>query len=60
VERISRGIEKAKQCSWESTVQSMQGLIKEAINKKDRRSARKIAPLGQAELEYIFQATQGS
>ena len=60
VERIARGVEKAKQCSWESTVESMEGLIKEAISKKDRRSARKIAPLGQAELEYIFQATQGS
>lgn len=59
-ERIQRGIEKAKQCSWESTVSTMQDIIKVAIGKNDRRSARKIAPLDQAELEYIFQATQGS
>ena len=59
-DRIQRGIEKAKECSWETTVSTMQNIIKEAIGKKDRRSARKIAPLAQAELEYIFQATQGS
>ena len=60
LERIQRGIEKASQCTWESTVSTMQNLIKEAIGKKDRPSARKIAPLDQAELEYVFQATQGS
>lgn len=59
-DRIQRGIEKAKQCSWDTTVATMQGLIKDAITKPDRRSSRKIAPLAQAELEYIFQATQGS
>jgi hypothetical protein len=59
-DRIQRGIDKAKQCSWETTVQQMQGLVKQAIGRKERRSARKITPLAQAELEYIFQATQGS
>ena len=59
-DRIQRGIEKAKQCSWESTVEQMQGLVKQAIGRKERRSARKITPLAQAELEYVFQATQGS
>jgi glycosyltransferase involved in cell wall biosynthesis len=59
-QRIQRGIEKAKQCSWESTVSTMQGLITDAIGRKDRRSARKIAPLAEAELEYAYQATQGS
>jgi beta-glucosidase/6-phospho-beta-glucosidase/beta-galactosidase/glycosyltransferase involved in cell wall biosynthesis len=59
-DRIQRGIDKARQCSWESTVSQMQGLINEAIGKKDRPSARKITPLADAELEYIYQATQGS
>ena len=59
-DRIRRGVEKAQQCSWESTVSQMQGLIKDAIGRKDRRSGRKIAPLAEAELEYIYQATQGS
>ena len=59
-QRIERGIERARQCSWESTVREMEGLIKEAIGRKDRRSARKIAPLAEAELEYVYQATQGS
>ena len=59
-DRIQRGIEKARQCSWESTVQTMQDLITDAIGRKDRRSARKIAPLAEAELEYVYQATQGS
>jgi beta-glucosidase/6-phospho-beta-glucosidase/beta-galactosidase len=59
-DRIRRGIEKARQCGWESTVQTMQSLIKEAIGQKDRPSARKIRPMDDAELEYVFQATQGS
>ncbi|HSU67172.1 MAG TPA: family 1 glycosylhydrolase, partial [Tepidisphaeraceae bacterium] len=59
-DRIQRGIDKAKQCSWESTVSTMQRLIKEAISPSERRSARKITPLTEAELEYVFQATQGS
>ena len=59
-ERIQRGIDKARLSSWENTVQEMQGLITEAISKKARPSSRKITPLASAELEYIYQATQGS
>ncbi len=58
--RIQRGAEKALQCSWESTVSTMQGLIKDAISKRDRRSRRKIVPLTDAELSYQFQHTPGS
>src|SRR5439155_24746846 len=59
-QRIQKRIEKAKECSWESTVDQMQNLIKEAINTPQRRSARKIEPMSAAELEYVYQATQGS
>ena len=60
LERIQRGIAKAQQSSWESTVSQMQNLIKDAIGKNDRPSATNVAPLAEAELEYVFQATQGS
>src|SRR6185503_11756749 len=59
-EQIARGVELAKQCSWESTVAKMQTLIKEAINNPQCRSKRKIEPLAEAELEYQYMATQGS
>jgi hypothetical protein len=59
-ERVQRGIELAKQCSWEVTVQRMQDLIKDAISGKQRRSAKGITPLAESELEYVFAATQGS
>jgi len=59
-DRIQRGIDKARECGWENTVDQMQKLIKQAIGRSDRRSARRITPLDQAELEYVFQATQGS
>jgi beta-glucosidase/6-phospho-beta-glucosidase/beta-galactosidase/glycosyltransferase involved in cell wall biosynthesis len=59
-ERIQRGLELARQSSWENTVLQMQNLIKEAIGKKQRRSSRKIEPLTEAELEYQYQHTQGS
>jgi hypothetical protein len=58
--RVARGVELAKQSSWESTVASMQGLIKAAISRQDRRSARRIEPLSEAEVEYVYMATQGS
>lgn len=58
--RVQRGIELAKKCSWESTVATMQDLIKEAIKRSDRRSSRNIEPLAESELEYQFMATQGS
>jgi glycosyltransferase involved in cell wall biosynthesis len=59
-DRIRRGIEKARQCSWEGTVSTMQNLIKEAIGKSDRPSKQQITPFAAAELEYQFQSTQGS
>jgi beta-glucosidase/6-phospho-beta-glucosidase/beta-galactosidase len=59
-DRVKRGIELAKKCSWEGTVAQMQQLIKEAISRKDRRSTRNIEPLDQSELEYVYMATQGS
>jgi len=59
-ERVKRGLELAKQSAWEPTVAKMQDLIKQAITKTDRRSAKKIEPLTVAELEYVYMATQGS
>jgi hypothetical protein len=59
-QRVQRGLELAKQCSWESTVQKMQDLIKQAIDKKERRSTRNIEPMTEAQLEYVYMATQGS
>jgi glycosyltransferase involved in cell wall biosynthesis len=61
-ERIARGIEKARRCSWESTVRDMQKLIRDAIKPNDRRSASKIAPVADeaAGLAYLYQPTQGS
>jgi glycosyltransferase involved in cell wall biosynthesis len=59
-ERVRRGIELAKECGWERTVAKMQDLIDEAITRKERRSARKVAPMTEAELEYQYMATQGS
>jgi hypothetical protein len=59
-QRVRKGLELANKCSWESTVQQMQDLIKQAITKDDRRSAKKIEPLTVAQLEYQYMATQGS
>ena len=60
-QRIQRGLELAKKCSWEGTVQSMQKLIKEAISSEDRRSAAKTTPpMAESELEYQYQYTPGS
>src|SRR5215210_1337384 len=59
-ERVRRGLELARKCSWEGTVQTMQNLITEAITKKDRRSGRKVEPLTESQLEYQYMATQGS
>jgi glycosyltransferase involved in cell wall biosynthesis len=61
-QRIQRGTEKAQGASWESTVSTMQKLIREAIIPKDRRSASKISPLAdeKSQLKYVYQATQGS
>jgi glycosyltransferase involved in cell wall biosynthesis len=59
-ERVKKGLELAQQCSWETTVQKMQGLISQAIGRKERRSARDIEPMTEAQLEYVYMATQGS
>jgi beta-glucosidase/6-phospho-beta-glucosidase/beta-galactosidase len=59
-QRIQRGLELARQCSWESTVHKMQDLISTAINKKERRSNKAIEPMTEAQLEYVYMATQGS
>jgi UDP-galactopyranose mutase len=59
-ERIQRGLALAQKCSWEGTVQTMQDMIKDAINRKQRRSTRNIAPMTEAQLEYQYMATQGS
>src|SRR5687768_6657695 len=58
--RVQKGLALAQQCSWESTVKTMQDLIKQAINKKERRSNRNIEPMTEAQLEYVYMATQGS
>ena len=59
-DRITRGIELAKRSSWESTVETMQGLIRQAIDAPGRRSAKRIEPLSESELEYAYVATRGS
>ncbi len=59
-QRVQRGLALSQRCSWESTVQQMQDLIKQAIGRNDRRSARKIEPMSEAQLEYQYMATQGS
>lgn len=59
-QRVQKGLELSKRCSWEGTVARMQGLIKQAITRPDRKSGGRIAPLPQAELEYQYMATQGS
>ncbi len=59
-ERVKKGLELAQQCSWETTVQKMQGLITAAIERKERRSSRNIEPMTEAQLEYVYMATQGS
>jgi beta-glucosidase/6-phospho-beta-glucosidase/beta-galactosidase/glycosyltransferase involved in cell wall biosynthesis len=58
--RMDRGIEKARQSSWENTVKRMQELIREAIVPQERRSAQKIEPLQESELVYQYQYTPGS
>ena len=59
-ERIARGLEKARSCSWENTVKSMQSLIADAIKPEQRPSRAKIEPLNDVEIAYAYAATQGS
>ena len=58
--RVQRGLALAKENGWERTDEKMQDLIKQVINKKERRSNRKIEPMTEAQLEYVYMATQGS
>jgi beta-glucosidase/6-phospho-beta-glucosidase/beta-galactosidase len=58
--RIQKALDLAKQCSWEVTVDTMQGLIREAIRPQDRRSHKTITPVSETELEYQYQYTPGS
>lgn len=60
--RIKRGLEKAQQSSWESTVKNMQDLIRDAIKKNDRPSTNKVEawPSFGDEKKFQYQATQGS
>jgi beta-glucosidase/6-phospho-beta-glucosidase/beta-galactosidase/glycosyltransferase involved in cell wall biosynthesis len=59
--RLQRGIEKAQKSSWESTVKTMQDLIKQAIGKTDRPSTKKLEKLPDFDDQtYEFLATQGS
>jgi beta-glucosidase/6-phospho-beta-glucosidase/beta-galactosidase/glycosyltransferase involved in cell wall biosynthesis len=59
--RIARGVEKAKQSSWESTVTTMQDIIKKAIVKTDRPSSKKVEALPEFDKKaFEYLATQGS
>ena len=58
--RLQKALDLAKQCSWEVTVDTMQGLIREAIRGTDRRSHKEIMPISETELEYQYQYTPGS
>jgi beta-glucosidase/6-phospho-beta-glucosidase/beta-galactosidase/glycosyltransferase involved in cell wall biosynthesis len=59
--RIARGLEKAQQSSWESTVKTMQDIIKDAVSKTDRPSSKKVEALPEFdEKAYEYLATQGS
>jgi hypothetical protein len=60
-QRIQRGIEKAQQSSWESTVKTMQDIIKQAISKPDRPSSKKVESLPEFDKKaFEYLATQGS
>jgi hypothetical protein len=59
-ERVTAGLELARESTWEKTVSRMQGLIKDAITKKDRRSNRKIDPVPEQELAVAYEFTPGS
>ena len=59
-DRLKRAAELARSSSWESTVQKMQGLIKEAITKDQRPSMQGVEPLPDTEIAYSYAATQGS
>jgi glycosyltransferase involved in cell wall biosynthesis len=59
-QRLQRGIDLARSCGWDNTVQRMADLIQQAIGRDDRRSARPIEPLTDIELSYQYVHTPGS
>ena len=59
-QRTQRGLDRARACSWEKTVASMQALIKEGLGKPQRRSAAEIEPVRDAGRVYQYRPTPGS
>ena len=59
-EKVEKGLALSATCGWDNTVKSMQELIRDALKNPARPSAQQIEPLTQAQLQYVFQATQGS
>jgi glycosyltransferase involved in cell wall biosynthesis len=57
--RIRMGRELAQKNSWESTVQSMDSLIRQAVKVQHRRSAN-IQPLSDGDLAVTYRPTPGS
>jgi beta-glucosidase/6-phospho-beta-glucosidase/beta-galactosidase len=58
--RILQGIELAKRNAWETTVESMRTLIRDALNGRPSSAARTIEPLDESELACAYRTTQGS
>src|SRR5262249_55796787 len=58
--RVARGIEKARANSWENIVQEMQGLITKAIGEDAGGRRKKVEPLSEASLTYLYHPTPGS
>ena len=59
-QRIQRGLERARQSTWESVVEQMERLIGQQLTRPGRRSAVPITPLQEVRLEYRYAATPGS
>ena len=59
-QRIEDGLTRARQATWEATVEKMQLLIAQAIKPDSRRSAARIEPRSDVQLNYKYASTQGS
>src|SRR5581483_7048076 len=60
-EKIARGIAKAQASSWETTVATMEKIIKDAIKEPNRPSTKKVEQLPEFDDKaYEYLATQGS
>lgn len=59
-ERIEKGLNMAREATWEVTVEKMQRLIAQAIRPDTRRSAARIEPRRQVQLSYKYVSTPGS